>query len=244
MANKKNSNKAKERFKFLQLAKQLGNISEAAKQCKVDRKRFYIWRERYKQYGIKGLEDKLPTGRKPQLKQSVIKKVINIAVTKPYNSSRDIEIILKKEKIYLSRTSIQGILNENKLGNLKLRWLIYGEHRLNNGLKLSLEDLKKLSFYNKKKYSKLYKKLLKEKTDAEKLKKEKLLKKEQKNQDRINKYLHKEKMAIYSKWILFSPKNNPSLSKNHIRFLFYKEINFNSQHKEIQKYVFEMINDF
>lgn len=51
---------ARQRLSVLQLAKSLGNVSEACRRSGIDRTSFYAWKQRFEEQGLDGLKDLPP----------------------------------------------------------------------------------------------------------------------------------------------------------------------------------------
>jgi len=66
----------------LELAEQLGNISEACRRCGMDRTSFYKWKRRFQTHGLEGLKDLPPIHKShPQaVKPEIEARIIELAL--------------------------------------------------------------------------------------------------------------------------------------------------------------------
>jgi len=79
---------ARQRLSVLELAEQLGNISEACRRCGMDRTSFYKWKRRFQTHGLEGLKDLPPMHKRyPQVVKPEVKaRIIELALAHPYGS--------------------------------------------------------------------------------------------------------------------------------------------------------------
>lgn len=56
---------AKQRLSVLELAEQLGNVTEACRRMGMDRTSFYEWKRRFQTHGLEGLKDLPPHSQEP-----------------------------------------------------------------------------------------------------------------------------------------------------------------------------------
>jgi len=76
---------ARKRLTVLQLAEQLGNVSEACRRGGLDRTSFYEWKRRFQTHGLDGLKDMPPIVRDHPLTTppEVVEKLIDLALSNP-----------------------------------------------------------------------------------------------------------------------------------------------------------------
>lgn len=102
---------AKQRLSVLELAEQLGNVTEACRRRGMDRTSFYEWKRRFQTHGLEGLKDLPPIHKShPQ-------------AVKPEN------------------VTIQKILIEHGLGSRYDRWLALERKSAESGIGLTAEQV-------------------------------------------------------------------------------------------------------
>lgn len=114
---------AHRRRRLLELADELGNVSEACRQLGVSRTRYYEWKKMADQYGLDALTPK--ARRLPQLPNAtpthVVAELLTIAVTEPTLGCRQLADRLAERRYVVSKTTVQKILVDHGLGRRSQR---------------------------------------------------------------------------------------------------------------------------
>ena len=107
---------AKQRLSVLQLAKILGNVSEACRRRGMARSRFYEYKRRFQTHGLEGLKDLPPIHKlHPQTTPpQVVKKILNLALKHPAWGCNRLERLLKADGISVSSVTIQKTLKDSE----------------------------------------------------------------------------------------------------------------------------------
>ena len=134
---------AHRRLRVLQLAETLGNISKACRRMSMDRTSFYEYKRRYQTHGIEGLKDLPPIHlTHPQTTPpEIVERILELALKHPRWGCYKISDLLKVEGNYVSGPTIQNILNKNGLGTKYERQLKLEENFVNEGQKLTAEQV-------------------------------------------------------------------------------------------------------
>jgi transposase len=134
---------ARHRLGVLELAEQLGNISEACRRRGMDRTSFYKWKRRFQRHGLEGLKDLPPIHKShPQaVKPEVKARIIELALAHPSYGCNKLEKLLSLEGPYVSNVTIQKILIEQGLGSRYDRWLALEKKAHEDELVLSSEQV-------------------------------------------------------------------------------------------------------
>ena len=111
------------RVRLLDLAEELGNISEACRLMGISRKSYYEWKQVAETYGLKAL---MPKGRRrPQQPNEtpthVVADLLTIAVVEPTIGCRQLADRLGELGYEISKTTVQRILNDHGLGRRRER---------------------------------------------------------------------------------------------------------------------------
>ena len=114
-----------QRASVLELAKILGNVSEACRRRGIDRTSFYEYKRRFQTHGIDGLKDLPPIHQThPQTTPpEVVDKILESSLKYPYWGCRRISDTLKLENINVSSVTVQNILNKHGLRTMYERFL-------------------------------------------------------------------------------------------------------------------------
>ena len=114
---------AHRRRRLLELAEELGNISEACRQLGVSRTRYYQWRKLADAYGLDALTPK--ARRRPQLPNAtpthVVERLLSVAVTQPTLGARQFADRLGDEGFVVSKTTVAKILADHGLSRRSQR---------------------------------------------------------------------------------------------------------------------------
>ena len=109
---------AHRRRRLLELADELGNVSEACRIMGVSRTRFYEWRNVAEQYGLEALIPK--ARREPQMPNAtptwVVNELLTLAVTEPTIGCRQYADRLAGRGQSIGKSTVQDILVRHGLG--------------------------------------------------------------------------------------------------------------------------------
>lgn len=134
---------AQRRRSVLELAKVLGNVSEACRQGGMTRTQFYDYKRRFELYGLEGLKDLPPVHKThPQTTApEVVERILALSLGHPTWGCVRLSEHLKLDGISVSSSTIQSILIKQEMGTqfdrlLTLEALAASEH-----IELSVEQL-------------------------------------------------------------------------------------------------------
>jgi transposase InsO family protein len=132
------------RLSVIELAETLGNITKACRQMGMDRNSFYEWKRRFQTQGLEGLKDLPPIHKShPQTTpEHVVEKIKKLTEKHPSKGCGYLSHLLNLEGHYVSKVTVQEILNRNGLGSRYDRWLALERKASSEGLKLSSEQVK------------------------------------------------------------------------------------------------------
>jgi transposase InsO family protein len=106
------------RVRVLELAAELGNVSEACRLVGVSRTRFYEWRKLAEDYGLEALMPK--DRRRPQEPNEtpthVVADLLSLAVVEPTIGCRQLADRLAERGYAISKSTVQKILVDHGLG--------------------------------------------------------------------------------------------------------------------------------
>jgi Integrase core domain/Helix-turn-helix domain len=141
---------AKHRLSVLELAEQLGNVSEACRRRGMTRTQFYEYKKRFQVQGFEGLKDLPPIHKShPQTTPpEIVEKVVALSLKHPSRGCNHLESLLALEGIKLSSVIIQKILNEREMGTKFERWLALEKKHLDEGMELTPEQVRYIEKIN------------------------------------------------------------------------------------------------
>ena len=141
---------AYKRLTVLELAETLGNITKACRQMGMDRTSFYEWKKRFKAQGIEGLKDLPPIHEShPQTTPDhIVEKIKRLAKKHPSKGCGYISHLLNLEGNYVSKVTVQEILNKNGLGSRYDRWLELERQAAAEGITLTAEQVQLIEKMN------------------------------------------------------------------------------------------------
>ncbi len=113
------------RLEVLQLANELGNVSEACRRLGISRTQFYVYKRRYKSKGIDGLRDNPPVhhSHPRTTPQDVENQVVALSLEHPAWGCDRLAELLEEQDINLSSQTVQNIRRRNKIGTRRDRRL-------------------------------------------------------------------------------------------------------------------------
>ena len=134
---------AHQRLSVLQLAKAMGNITEACRRSGMDRTSFYAWKKRYEESGIVGLEDLPPIhhSHPNTTPEEVVRQVLEFSLRHPTWGCTKVSDGLKREGVSVSSPTVQKILIRNEMASRYERLLKLEERHFKEGLELTPEQI-------------------------------------------------------------------------------------------------------
>ncbi len=141
---------ARHRLSVLQLAENLGCVSEACRRSGMDRTSFYAWKKRFEEQGLEGLKDLPPIHHSHPFttSQEDIAKILSAAEQYPGWGCTKISDYLKLEGCSVSSPVVQKILIRNGLASQFDRYLHLEEKHLKEGISLTEEQIRKIEKFN------------------------------------------------------------------------------------------------
>ena len=141
---------ARHRLGVLQLAENLGCVSEACRRSGMDRTIFYAWKKRFEEQGLEGLKDLPPIHHSHPFttSQEDIAKILSAAEQYPGWGCTKISDYLKLEGCSVSSPVVQKILIRNGLASQFDRYLHLEEKHLKEGIPLTEEQIRKIEKFN------------------------------------------------------------------------------------------------
>lgn len=148
---------AQRRLSALELAKALGNVSEACRQRGISRSRFFVppkggyeYKKRFQTHGLEGLVDLPPIHKThPQTTPpAAIKKILDMAIGHPMWGRHRLSDQLKLIGILVSGITIQKILDKNGMSNQYDRLLKLKEQASGHKIELTSEQVRAIEKAN------------------------------------------------------------------------------------------------
>ncbi|MDD5766926.1 MAG: IS481 family transposase, partial [Candidatus Marinimicrobia bacterium] len=141
---------AQKRLSALELAKALGNVSEACRQRGISRSRFYEYKKRFKTHGMEGLIDLPPIHKThPQTTPpAVVKRILDLAVHNPMWGCHRLSDQLKLTGVSVSGITIQKILDKNAMSSQYDRLLKLEELASGHQIELTAEQVRAIGKAN------------------------------------------------------------------------------------------------
>ena len=141
---------AHQRLSVLQLAENLGCVSEACRRSGMDRTSYYAWKKRFKEHGLEGLKDLPPIHHTHPFTTSEegVKKVLQAAEQHPSWGCIKLSDHLKLEGYSISSPTVQKILIRHNLASQFDRYMRLEEKHLKEGIPLSQEQIQKIEKFN------------------------------------------------------------------------------------------------
>ena len=113
----------KNKLGLIELAKHLGNVSDACKVLGYSRDTFYRWKEAYEEGGEEALQEltRRKPNRKNRVSEHIEESVLKHSYEYPAHGQVRVSNELRKEGISISPGGVRGVLIRNNLQNFKLR---------------------------------------------------------------------------------------------------------------------------
>lgn len=134
---------ARQKLSVLELAKALGNVSEACRQRGVSRTQFYEYKRRFQTHGLEGLKDLPPIHKSHPFTTppEVEEKILELSLEHPGWGCVRLSDWLKLEGISVSSPTVQRILIKHEMGSRYDRWLKLEERQASEGIELTGEQV-------------------------------------------------------------------------------------------------------
>ncbi len=134
---------ARQKLSVLELAKTLGNVSEACRQRGVSRTQFYEYKRRFQTHGLEGLKDLPPIHKSHPFTTppEVEEKILELSLEHPSWGCVRLSDWLKLEGISISSPTVQRILIKHEMGSRYDRWLKLEERQAGEGIELTGEQV-------------------------------------------------------------------------------------------------------
>lgn len=110
------------RIQLFELVEELGNVTRACEIMGVGKGRYYNFKKAYDEYGVEGLKGDKAESLRPLAsekdKKEVVNDIIEYVINNPEVGSRTIRNMLLEDGRTYSKTAIQNILNDKKVGTI------------------------------------------------------------------------------------------------------------------------------
>ena len=138
------------RLSVLELAKALGNVSEACRRRGIDRTSFYEYKRRFQTHGLAGLKDMppIPYSHPQTTPPETINKIISLSLEHPAWGCDRISDMLRLESIFISPVTVQNILTRHGLRTRYERFFKLEAKALSEKIELNTEQVKYLERFN------------------------------------------------------------------------------------------------
>lgn len=135
---------ARKRLSVLQLAENLGSVSEACRRSGMDRTSFYAWKKRFEEQGLEGLKDLPPIHlTHPQTTSKEVEdKILELSFQHPGWGCVKLSDKLKLQQIAVSSPTVQKILIKHRMASKYDRIMRLEERHLKEGMPLTEEQIR------------------------------------------------------------------------------------------------------
>jgi len=139
-----------EKIMILELADKTGNISQVCRQSGVSRSQYYEYKRRFKQSGIKGLNNMPPVHKSHPQKTPLdtVEKIFELSLQHPTWGCSKLKSHLGDNGMHLSSPTIQRILIQHGMRSIKDRILFLEKKSLIENFPLNVEQLAAVEKYN------------------------------------------------------------------------------------------------
>jgi transposase InsO family protein len=134
---------ARQRLSVLELAEQLGNITEACRRRGMHRSQFYEYKRRFQTHGLEGLKDlpPIPKSHPMTTPEGVVNRVIELSLAHPAWGCVRLSDHLKLGGTSISSPTVQNILIKHGMASKYDRWLKLEEKRAGESIELTGEQV-------------------------------------------------------------------------------------------------------
>lgn len=138
------------RLKVLELAEELGNVTEACRKLGVSRTQFYVYKQRYEAQGLDGLRDlpPIPHSHPDATPLDIEELVLRLSLKHPAWGCDRLSELLDRKSISLSSQTVQNILNRHGMGTRRDRRLKLEERYQDPAVELTADQIKFLEKQN------------------------------------------------------------------------------------------------
>ena len=141
---------AKQRLSVLELAKTLGNVSEACRQRGMARTQFYEYKRRFQTHGLEGLKDLPPIPKEHPLTTppATVERIVALSLEHPAWGCDRLSAALQLEGISVSSPTIQSILIKHEMGTKYDRLLKLETRAAQQAIELTAEQIAQIEKQN------------------------------------------------------------------------------------------------
>jgi transposase InsO family protein len=141
---------ARQRLGVLELAKALGNVSEACRQRGMARTQFYEYKRRFQTHGLEGLKDLPPIPKDHPLATppETVARILALSLEHPAWGCDRLSAALQHEGVAVSSPTIQNILIKHDMGTKYDRLLKLEAQAATTALELTAEQIAQLEKQN------------------------------------------------------------------------------------------------
>lgn len=138
------------RLAVLELARQLGNVSEACRRCGINRTTYYLWKRQYDSFGRDGLADRPNPARAHPMRTPlhVENRICALSLENPSRGCNWLEKHLAFCGLRISAITIQKVLNRQSIGTRRERWLTLEADYASGKTELTAEQINFIESFN------------------------------------------------------------------------------------------------
>lgn len=141
---------ATQRLSVLELAKALGNVSEACRRRGMARTQFYEYKRRFQTHGLEGLKDLPPIPKEHPLTTppETVERIVALSLQHPAWGCDRLSAALKQEGVSVSSPTIQHILIKHDMGTKYDRLLKLETQAAAQAIELTAEQIAQIEQQN------------------------------------------------------------------------------------------------
>jgi len=138
------------RLSALELAKALGNVSEACRRRGISRSQFYEYKRRFQTHGLEGLKDLPPVHKTHPMTTpaDVVQKILALSMKNPMWGCVRLSNQLRLTGVSVSSPTIQSILIKNAMGSRYDRLLRLEQQAAKGQVQLTAEQVRAIEKAN------------------------------------------------------------------------------------------------
>lgn len=151
------------RHKFLQHAKQSGNVAETCRFFGISRTKFYKWKKRFEKYGAAGLGDRsrAPNRSPNETPKAVVSKIVYLRQNYHFGAGKIRDYLRRFHRIRVAAATVQRILTKHGLRRLPAnqkhrphgkRWQRYEKAQPGHRLQMDVKFLERIPGTKKRLY--------------------------------------------------------------------------------------------